>query len=129
MGSALTLVHLVRPMDPRLLEEASEQPAISRPAFALLALGLVCVAGAVGCHLAVEDLRMHSMESAGYAQGRTWFVVGATVFSLGFAGLVVHGMLGARPGGKRRHRSGSSSRSGRSSRRRSRRRSHADATN
>jgi hypothetical protein len=108
-------------MDSRLLEEASEREAVSKPAFAVLAVALLCVAGAVGCHLSAEDLRLHDMDAHGYLTGRLWCVVAATVFSLGFAALVVQGWRSPSSGSRRKGRSsGSSSRSGRK-RRRSRR--------
>ena len=108
-------------MDPRLLKEASEREAVSKPAFAVLALALLCVAGAVGCHLTAEDLRVHEMDARSYLTGRLWCVVAATVLSMGFAGLVVHGWRSPSGGSRRK-----SSRSGRSSGRR-RRRQRAEA--
>lgn len=110
-------------MDPRLLQEASEYEAVSKPAFAVLAVALVCVAGAVGCHLTAEDLRTHEMDARSYEAGRLWCVGLASAFSLGFIGLVVHGWRGASGGSRRR----GSSRSGRSGRR-SHRRAAADLT-
>lgn len=112
-------------MDPRLLQEASEREAVSKPAFAVLALALLCVAGAVGCHLTAEDLRVHEMDARSYLTGRLWCVVAATVLSMGFAGLVVHGWRSP-SGGSRRKSSRGSNRSGRSSGRR-RRRQRAEA--
>lgn len=112
-------------MDPRLLQEASEREAVSKPAFAVLAIALACVAGAVGCHLTAEDLRFHEMDAHGYVTARLWCVVAATACSLGFAGLVVHGRRSA-SGSSRRKGSRGSSRSGRSGRRRRSRR-HAEA--
>lgn len=111
-------------MDSRLLQEASEREAVSKPAFAVLAIALLCVAGAVGCHLSAEELRLHDLDAHGYLTGRLWCVVAATVFSLGFAALVVHGWRSPSGGSRRKGSRGSSSRSGHR-RRRSRRRAEA----
>lgn len=108
-------------MDPRLLEEASERQTVSKPAFAILAIALGCVAGAVGCHLTVEDLSLHEIDAESYAAARLWCAVAATVFALGFAGLVLSGQRSA-SGSSRRKGSRGSSRSGRSGRRRRSRR-------
>lgn len=104
-------------MDPRLLQEASEREAVSKPAFAALAIALLCVAGAVGCHLTAEDLRTHEMDARSYETGRLWCVGLASAFSLGFTALVVHGWRGT---SRNRVKHGRGSRSGR--RRRSSRR-------
>lgn len=113
-------------MDPRLLEEASEREAVSKPAFAVLLLALMCVAGAVGCHLTAEDLRMHEMDAHGYLTGRLWCTVAATACSLGFAGLVVIGWRSPPRGGRRRSRRSGRSRNGRSGSRSRRRAEAAD---
>lgn len=113
-------------MDPRLLEEASEREAVSKPAFAVLALALMCVAGAVGCHLTAEDLQRHELDAHGYLTGRLWCTVAATACSLGFAGLVVHGWRSPSRGARRKSRRSGHGRNGNSGSRSRRRAKAAD---